>query len=131
MTEKTLHKECVSQSMPQLPDPDNLKSKKFYPDEKYHYLDNNERIEEELKDFKVEIERKFESSSLSNYQYQRNSKLSDSYEQTPPSTHRSKQMINYATLQPPKSSREVATKRPLEFNPFHLLNEFSQIPHSG
>jgi len=36
-------------------------------------------------------------------------------------------MINYATAQPSaKTHREgILAKPPLEFNPFHLLNEFS------
>ena len=43
-------------------DPASLKSKRFYSEEKYHYLDNKEKIEGELSDFKSEIERKFKKS---------------------------------------------------------------------
>lgn len=56
--------------MPELPKED-LKSKRFYSEEKYHYLDNQDRIEKELKDFKLEIERKFKSSTLAPYTYPR------------------------------------------------------------
>ncbi len=90
----------VSSSMPELPKREELKSKRFYSEEKYHYLDNQDRIESELKDFKLEIEKKFRESTMKDFTFQRVADTDSDDDHTPQSTHRSKQMISYATIQP-------------------------------
>lgn len=46
-----------------------LKSKRFYSEEKYHYLDNKDRIESELKEFKLDIEKKFKVSETKDFKF--------------------------------------------------------------
>ena len=48
-----------------------LKSKRFYSEERYHYLDNKDLVEQELKEFKVEIEEKFAVSKMRGYKFVR------------------------------------------------------------
>ena len=102
--------------------PKELRSKQFYPNEEYHYLDSKDRIERELKEFKIDIETKFDKASTKGYQFLRNDDTDsdatsdiedvDTHE-SPPKTHRSKQMINYASMGNPnltsaKTYREKA-----------------------
>lgn len=46
-----------------------LKSKRFYSEEKYHYLDNKDKIESELKEFKLDIEWKFKNAETWEFKF--------------------------------------------------------------
>ena len=52
-------------------DINNLRSKRFYSEERYHYLENQEKIEAELADFKNEIERKFKKAETKDFKFLR------------------------------------------------------------
>lgn len=76
-----------------------LKSKRFYSEERYHYLDNKDKIDSELKEFKLDIEKKFKNAATREYKFQRVA-FEDSFEvkkQTPVPIQRGKQKILFTS----------------------------------
>lgn len=71
----------------QPPDPSTLKSKRFYSEEKYHYLDNLDKIESELKEFKLDIEKKFKYAQTKDFKFARQSNDSFDSNKTPLTSH--------------------------------------------